>query len=73
MHWTIEEVPWGNLFRTAVTTYLFFLLLAMPLAFLTDVEGGSTVWVALIQVIALVAFVLASIVVWSERITWIGD
>lgn len=72
MHWTIEEVPWGNLWRTAVTTYLFFLVLAMPIAFLTDLDG-SDLWIGLLQAFALLAFVLASIVVWSERISWIGD
>jgi len=72
MHWIVDEVPWGNLWRTAVTTYLFFLMLAMPVAFLTELEG-SDVWAILLQAIAAVAFVLASIVVWSERVPWIGD
>lgn len=72
MHWTVEEVPWGNLFRTIVTTYLFFLLFAMPIAFLTDFESSDVYWLV-VQGIVLVSFLLASIVVWSETVPWIGD
>lgn len=72
MRWVLEEVPWGNLWRTAVTTYLFILFLGMPLSMFTSFDTGGTA--SLLQsIVLLVAAVLAAIVVWSETIPWIGD
>jgi hypothetical protein len=72
MRWVLDEVPWGNLWRTVVTTYLFFLLLGMPFAIFTSLDMGRTT-TGFQSVILLVAAVLASIVVWSETVSWIGD
>jgi FtsH-binding integral membrane protein len=70
--WVLEEVPWGNLWRTAVTTYLFFALLGAPLAIFTSFDEGTTAGIFQ-SVILLVAAVLASIVVWSDTVSWVGD
>lgn len=72
MNGAMADVPWGNLWRTAATTLLFFFLLVMPVAVFTDLdtrpEWGVVMWAVLI-----VAFVPAAVVVWSDRIRWIGD
>lgn len=68
----IAEVPWGNLWRTGVTTMLFTLILGVPIALLTRVDSGTTA-VLFQQLLVLVSFVLASLVVWSETVPWIGD
>jgi hypothetical protein len=72
MTWVIEEVPWGDLWRTAVTTVLFTLLLGMPISVLTSLDSGTT-GPRFVQAVALVSLVTTSIVVWSETIPWIGD
>lgn len=72
MVWVIEEVPWGNLWRTAVTTYLFFLLLGFPIAVFTSLDEGGSARVFQ-SIILLVAAIFASIVVWSGTVSWIGD
>jgi|GEM_PF-5374245 len=76
MHWIAEEVPWGNLFRTAVTALAFFYLFWFVAVFVLFTVTGSDapeIQTAIGIVAAILAFVLASIVVWSERIGWIGD
>jgi len=72
MHWIREEVPWADLFRTVVTTLLFVLVLGVPVALLTPVEEVVSRSLFL-QVVTVAAFVFASIVVWSDRVRWIGD
>jgi hypothetical protein len=68
----LDEVPWGNLWRTVVSTCLFFGLLGMPLAIFTSLDEGETA--AVFQfVVLLVAAILAAIVVWSEKVSWVGD
>ncbi|MFT4891895.1 MAG: FtsH-binding integral membrane protein [Halobacteriales archaeon] len=72
MRWIVEEVPWGNLIRTAFSTAFFAVCLSFPIAAFTPLDTGSSrplfYWV-----VFLLAGILASIVVWSERVTWIGD
>jgi hypothetical protein len=72
MRWIFDEVPWGNLWRTVVTTYLFFLLLGMPLTAFTSLDTGVTASLFKVAVL-LVAAVLAAIVVWSDTVQWVGD
>ena len=72
MRWVLDEVPWGNLWRTAVTTYLFFLLLGMPFAVFTPFDTGATASL-FTSAMLLVAAVLAAIVVWSDTVRWVGD
>jgi hypothetical protein len=71
MHAALRAPPWGNLWRHLVTTYLFFLLLAFPVAVVTDLDTASW-WSGGMLAIVAVAYALAAIVVWSD-IPWPGD
>jgi len=72
MRWIVEEVPWGNLIRTLVSTAFFALCIGMPIAMVTTLDEGRSDGV-FHWVVVTVGFVLASIVVWSDTVPWIGD
>lgn len=62
----------GNLWRTVVTTCLFFILLYTPFAFFTPLDTDASA--SLVRsVVLFVAAVLAAIVVWSDTVRWVGD
>lgn len=71
MHDILRAPPWANLWRHLVTTYLFVLVFAFPVAVFTDLDSASG-WSGGLLGVAAVAYVLAAIVVWSD-IPWPGD
>jgi hypothetical protein len=73
MEWIINDPPWGNLWRTVTTTFLLSLLISLPVAIFTNFDESGYPWTLALVVILLISFVVASVVVWSDRINWIGD
>jgi mannose/fructose/N-acetylgalactosamine-specific phosphotransferase system component IIC len=71
MHDALRAPPWANLWRHLVTTYLFFLAIGFSVALVTDLDTNS-LWSSGLLAIAVVAYVLAAVVVWSD-IPWPGD
>ncbi len=71
MNNALRAPPWANLWRHLVTTYLFFLLIGLPTALVTDLDT-SNMWSGGLLGIVAVAYVLAAIVVWSD-VPWPGD
>ena len=67
----LRAPPWGNLWRHLVTTYLFLLLIAIPVATVFELDT-TTLWSGGMMAIAAVAYVLAAVVVWSD-VPWPGD
>jgi hypothetical protein len=71
MNAVISEVPWGNLWRTVVTTLAFYALFLVCLIVVVSATGGGFGQEALIGLIP--AGILACIAVWSDSVSWIGD
>ena len=69
---SLFSVPWGNLWRWVVSTFLFVLVIGMPIAVVTSVDEGPSA-PTFRGILILCSAVVAAIVVWSEDIRWIGD
>jgi predicted permease len=72
VHWIIEEVPWGNLWRTLLSTAIFLLVIGMPIALFTSIDTGPSAG-PFKAALLVISFFIASVVVWSDAVPWVGD
>lgn len=73
----IGDVPWENLFRWVVSsflfTFVFFFMAAVPLAVLASEGDLASTHPAIQPGAIILGAIAAAIVVWSEDIPWPGD